>query len=164
MNFRFKKFTLLLPVILLSSIFLIQVYNKNTSQLSNWRGGGFGMYSTFHPSNRLIRISFIMPNKKVFSFTSYKGEWRKVGFKTKIFPSLSNFKELEVQVKKLQWVYSDYQKNQISVVEEGAPVNSDLLLKPDSLKLEIYEPFLTGKELELEKKLIATSVNTWEDE
>ena len=61
-------------------------------------------------------------------------------------------------------IYSDYQKNQISVVEEGAPVNSDLLLKPDSLKLEIYEPFLTGKELELEKKLIATSVNTWEDE
>ena len=164
MKVHFKKFALLLPVILLSSVFFIQVYNKNTSQLSNWRGGGFGMYSTFHPSNRFIRISFMLPSKEVYSFTSYKGEWQQVGFKTKIFPSLSNFKELESQVKKLQWVYSNYQKNQIAVVEPGTPVNPDLILKPDSLKIEIYEPFLTGKELELEKKLIASSVNTWADE
>lgn len=164
MNKPLKKIIFWWPVLLLSGVFCTQVYFKNTAQLSNWRGGGFGMYSTFHPSNRFIRVSFILPNKELFSFTSYKGEWRTVGFKTKIFPSLSNFKELEVQVKELQWVYSNYQKNQISVAEAGESINPDLLLKPDSLKLEIYEPQLTGKELELEKKLIATFVNTWSDD
>ena len=164
MKTRFKKFILLLPVALLGGVFCTQVYNKNTVQLSNWRGGGFGMYSTFHPSNRFIRVSFILPDKEAFSFTSYKGEWQSVGFKTKIFPSLSNFKELEAKVKELNWTYSNYSKNQIVVSQDGEPIHPDLILMPDSLKIEIYEPVLTEKNLTLEKKLVAAFVNHWTNE
>jgi len=164
MKNRLKKIILLLPVVMLITVFCAQVYNKNTVHLSNWRGGGFGMYSTFHPSNRFIRVSFILPDKETFSFTSYKGEWGVIGFKTKILPSLSNFNELRLKIKELQWVYSNYERNQISVTELGKPVNPNLILKPDSLKLDLYEPVLTGKGLELEKKMIASHIYTWSNE
>ena len=44
-----------LPWVLLSLTALIQI-EQQTSGLTPWRGGGYGMYSTHHPNRRLIGI------------------------------------------------------------------------------------------------------------
>lgn len=68
-----------LPVLIIS-VALVQIYNVETSNLSRWKGGGFGMYTTINASfhiivvndeissdkdNNLSKINFIYnPNEK----------------------------------------------------------------------------------------------------
>lgn len=47
-----KLFLLVLPL----GVALFQVWFSNTSNLSRWKGGGFGMYTGMHPNNRSVWV------------------------------------------------------------------------------------------------------------
>lgn len=38
--------------VLMVVVICVQLYSVQTAQLSRWRGGGFGMYSEYHPNTR----------------------------------------------------------------------------------------------------------------
>lgn len=48
-----KLFLVLLPVVVAG----FQIWFSNTSNLTRWKGGGFGMYTGMHPNNRSVWIN-----------------------------------------------------------------------------------------------------------
>lgn len=150
------------PFIVLIVVFWVQGYNQFMHQLSPWRGGGFGMYTSFHPKNRMIRISFILNKKENYSFTAYPGEWGKTGFKTKLFPSPGNFKKLAQKIEALEWIYTDYSYTEIEGVSPSKNIPEALLFRPDSLKIELLEHQLNqGGVLSIHQHPINSFTKPW---
>lgn len=156
-----KKLLLYFPVLLLVLVFVYQQYHIAFNHLSPWRGGGFGMYTTFHPSNNYIKITFYLPQEQTYSFTAYKGEWGKAGFQLKIFPHFDNFKTLADQIRKLQWVYTDFNRNEIITLPQGSSVRPELKLNPDSLTLSVYKPKPFSKSLQIKKEHLKSETFAW---
>ena len=149
MRFWSKKNIVSLPVILLIFVFFIQQYHINLYCLSPWRGGGFGMYTTFHPQNNFLKITFFLPKQQEYTITSYPGEWGEEGFRTKIFPHPRNYKALANKIKQLRWAYASFEKKEIITASASANVPESLLLQPDSIKISLLRPKPVSKNLDI---------------
>lgn len=57
---RFKKSLFLAPILLLSSVACWQIVRAHTSELTPWKGGGFGMFSTVdQPATRYVKCFIV---------------------------------------------------------------------------------------------------------
>ena len=156
-----KKNIVSLPVTLLILVFFIQQYHIEFHQLSPWRGGGFGMYTTFHPQNNFLKITFFLPNQQKYTFTSYPGEWGEEGFRTKIFPHPRNYKELARKIKQLRWAYASFEKKEIITASASANVPKSLLLQPDSIKISLLRPRPVSKKLNITTEQLNSMTFDW---
>lgn len=158
MNNRVLKST---PIFLLLVVFSYQIFNVKQHGLSPWRGGGFGMYTNFHPANRFIRITFRLADNSSYSFTSYKGEWGALGFKTKLFPHPDNLDALIEKIKALKWVYTDFNRNNIKGISPWEQHPDVLNLSPSSIEIEILEHVHANGLLALKNQTIKKYAQNW---
>lgn len=105
--------------ILVASVAIVQVYKVETSDLSRWKGGGFGMYTSINEQYNIIVI-----NDEIISESevSFKSGYKKARYNFIFYPneqSVSDFlKNIDTkdEVKKLQ-IYKpvfDSKTNQLS--------------------------------------------------
>jgi hypothetical protein len=76
--------------LLIVSVVLIQFYQVYFQNLSPWKGGGFGMYSTYHPASRQI---WAKVNTRVIHIQPGQDSLRRLGreiFALKINPDKEN--------------------------------------------------------------------------
>ena len=137
-----------LPTLVMLLVIGFQLSQVYMHKLSPWRGGGFGMYSTIHHNQRKIRVTLYTDSGEPYTFISYTGEWGIVGDKARIYPHPSYMKDLAQQIHEKDWVYFP-NTGGIRVADTNERVPSQYHLKIDSTQIDIWEPKLLDKPLNI---------------
>ncbi len=110
---------------LLITVVCLQFYLVNTHNLSQWKGGGFGMFSTVDmPTERILYAEINTPKEEsipiIFPFSN---EFNVLKEKVKSFPTTNNIDEILERLKQEDW-YCD-------VLASDLTDNLDFDHKPD---------------------------------
>ena len=90
--------------LLLCAVAATQLYLVNTHDLSRWKGGGFGMFTTVDsPSSRFLRVYLDTPDGEVPVLIP--PDLRKLAQKTRVLPSDARMTELMDALREGTWVY-----------------------------------------------------------
>jgi hypothetical protein len=130
-----------IPIIILVLVALNQLYLVNLNQLSRWKGGGFGMFSTI--SERFIHIHLI--NNQQIDCSEHPKDFSNSLLKLKIYPDYKKIEKLTKQLTTFTWVYK--QKKVLGRIEKSVEMvgRSDTLTKTskiaafEAIDLEVYK-------------------------
>ena len=98
-----KNWPAFIPIILLNIIAIFQLYLSNYNFLTNWKGGGFGMFSNI--SNRFAHIHLLY--KGTIKCAEMHDDFDKKLFKLTKFPSSKEINKLAKTLSKNTWVYKE---------------------------------------------------------
>ncbi|MEK9727461.1 MAG: hypothetical protein VW397_05080 [Candidatus Margulisiibacteriota bacterium] len=116
----------LIPVILLAFISLRQIYLYNVDNLSRWKGGGFGMFSTI--DRRYFHIHLIY--KEAIECAEPHIEFDRQFEKIKSYPNYLDLERLTKKLSKKIWIYNFGTKT------KQKPTSVKMIGKNQSLRAE----------------------------
>lgn len=130
-------------------ITLAQLVHSNTSALSSWKGGGFGMYTDPHPTRRVVwlglesadgawPVKLMLPAERLYKTRAGLGAEDRRAFdaalllarEMRTYPRDALAANLAEQLRRLEWRLSG--TGEVGLVE-GAP------LAVERFRLEVYE-------------------------
>jgi len=109
---------LVVPLILIS-VFIHQIYLVQTDDLTQWKGGGFGMFSTIDkPSDRIVSIYLNTDEDKVAIELPFNDELNSQLVRTIALPNKNNAYELISFINKTNWKCYAYNTPETSEMME----------------------------------------------
>jgi len=92
---------------LLVLVACIQFFLVKSHNLTQWKGGGFGMFSTFDkPSERILYAQFLINRDIIPLMLTFSNEIEKQRRRTEIFPTDVNFERIIHKLKEQDWYCS----------------------------------------------------------
>ena len=98
-----SKWPAFIPILLLNIIAIFQLYLSNFHFLTNWKGGGFGMFSNI--GERFAHIHLI--DKGTIKCAEMHPDFDKELFKLTKFPSTKKILTLAKSISRNTWVYKE---------------------------------------------------------
>ncbi|MBD5778789.1 hypothetical protein IEN85_04750 [Pelagicoccus sp. NFK12] len=95
------------PILLLLGVALTQFYFSRTGELSVWKGGGFGMFSSYDdPGNRLLRVTLVTESGERFpaAVSLPRGQDAKL----RTMPSRQRLRRVMEQFSTAEWLPIDH--------------------------------------------------------
>lgn len=93
-----------IPPLILIFVFIHQFYLVQTHNLTQWKGGGFGMFSTVDKqTERVLRIYLVKNGNLIPAVFPFSVNTTEAKLKTKILPAESNIRILHSKVSLNNW-------------------------------------------------------------
>jgi len=128
-----NKLYLITPVILVL-VFIHQFYLVQTKDLTQWKGGGFGMFSTIDSvTEREVRVFLNTENDTIPIIFPFSEEFNLDLRKAKIIPSKDHLNVVFKHIKKEDWYCNYFEEN-----NNPSCILATNLKQESSIKIDSY--------------------------